>query len=181
MDLVGLAGLMSDCPVPAYLVGGLGLAVRAPQFYRNHADIDLAVFTDDLLPLVDHLERHHYRLAEAIWSLPISPWHRIDRLRPVPRTELPNRLDRALRLQHSDNNYPYPGSRLALMDLLPMTATPAGVLMHGYGRVVPREDFFPTQPISGSPQLLLPRARYKRCLPSTWPRQRQDLDRLSAT
>ena len=169
--------MVFDSPVPVYLVGGLGLAVRSEGFYRNHGDIDLAVFTDQLPHLLDHVDARGYGLAEARIGLTLSPWHRLDTSRPI-RVEdaLQNPDAHSLRLQRRGiGHFTLTSERTDYIDLLPLSHTTAGVQIHGYDRTVPHEDFYPVTPWRTGESLCLPNVSYKSHLPSGWRRQRRDL------
>jgi hypothetical protein len=56
-----------------------------------------------------------------------------------------------------------------------MSRCDQGVVLHGYDRVVPFQDFFPDEPLLGSSRLRLPNVSYKQHLPFGWRRQRRDL------
>lgn len=174
-DLSGLVDLVSDSPAPVYLVGGLGLAVQRSQFHRNHADIDLAVFTDHASDLLAHFAEQGYRLAVAAGSIVISPWHRLDRVRQIDPADLLAQLTAPLRLLRASSGFGQGRSRLDLLDLLPMTRTGDHIHMHGYGRNVHVESFLPASSLAGCAPLLVPKPAYKHLLPHRWPRQRRDL------
>ena len=87
-DLSRLVALVDSGPTPVYLVGGLGLAVRSDSFYRNHADIDLAIDTADLPEFEEFLNTCSYRVVQAVFGMTITPWHRLDVTRPWP-TDVP--------------------------------------------------------------------------------------------
>ncbi len=159
-------------PVDLYLVGGLGLAVRGVEFYRNHADIDLAFFADDLPAFSAYLADSGYHWAQPVMSLPLSPWHRVDLARPLPdpATARPLRVSR-----HRPIGVWRAARRTDFMDVMVMRRHEAGVEMLGHDAVVPWDDFLPAVTVPGSRRLLLPNARYKQHLPARWPRQRRDL------
>lgn len=177
-DLNEVVDLVDGARVPAYLVGGLGLAVRSDDFYRNHADVDLAVFLPELPQLLQRLAGAGYRLCAATAGFPISPWHRVDRFRPVTRDEVlahPN--DFCLRLVRgtASRGVIFTSRRTDVIDLLLLSHQSDRIVLHGYDCDVPTADFFPDHPLASSSHLRLPNLRYKAHLPSAWPRQRQDL------
>lgn len=171
-DLATLLEWSDAGPVDLYLVGGLGVAVRSGGFRRNHADIDLALFTDDLPRFTDYLADCGYHWARPVLGLAVSPWHRLDLARPVrsPRPPQALRVTRATpaRLRRS-------ALRTDFMDVMLMSRDPAGVTMIGDEVQVPWQDFLPAQRVAGSRHLWLPNLAYKRHLPTRWPRQRRDL------
>ena len=177
-DLSEVVDLVDGAGVPVYLVGGLGLAVRSDDFYRNHADLDLAVFLPELPQLLQRLADAGYRLCAATAGFPISPWHRVDRFRPVTVGEVMSDPDAGcLRLVRSnaETGVFFTSRRTDVIDLLLLSHRSDRIMLHGYDCDVPRTDFFPDHPMASSSYLRLPNLRYKAHLPSSWPRQRQDL------
>ena len=158
--------------VDVFLVGGLGLAVRSRRFYRNHADIDLAIFDDDLPAFTRNAGAAGYRWARPVAGMAVSPWHRVDLARdvPEPHPSAPLRLtrlrgSRVERLLH----------RADFLDVMVLQRAYNGIALLGDDVVVPWEDFFPAVLVAGGRHLWLPNAAYKRHLPARWPRQRRDL------
>ena len=177
-DLSEVVDLVDGAGVPAYLVGGLGLAVRSDDFYRNHADVDLAVFLPELPQLLQRLAGVGYRLFSATAGFPISPWHRVDRFRPVAQEQVMADPDGdCLRLVRSnaESGMLFTSRRTDVIDLLLLSQRAERIVLHGYDCDVPRSDFFPDHPMANSRYLRLPNLQYKAHLPSSWPRQRQDL------
>ncbi len=177
-DLSEVVDLVDGAGVPAYLVGGLGLAVRSDDFYRNHADVDLAVFLPELPQLLQRLAGVGYRLCAATAGFPISPWHRVDRFRPLSVGEVMANPDGGcLRLVRSntESGMLFTSRRTDVIDLLLLSQRAERIVLHGYACDVPRTDFFPDRPMANSRYLRLPNLQYKAHLPSAWPRQRQDL------
>ncbi len=171
-DLATLRDWADAGPVDLYLVGGLGLAVRSAQFRRNHADIDLALFTDDLPRFTDYLSDCGYHWARPVLGLAVSPWHRVDLARSVPDPG----PARALRVSRATNTrVRHSAVRTDFMDVMLMRRGDTGVTMLGDEVDVPWDDFLPARPVVGSRRLWLPNVRYKRHLPARWPRQRRDL------
>lgn len=171
-DIAAVRDWADAGPADLFLVGGLGLAVRSEGFRRNHADIDLALFTDELAPFTDYLHECGYQWARPVLGLALSPWHRIDLARPLadPQPTRPLRVARAVspRVRRSRLRTDY-------MDIMLMHRDPSGVTMIGEDVRVPWSDFLPATPVSGARRLWLPNVSYKRHLPARWPRQRRDL------
>ena len=177
-DLNEVIGLTEVARVPVYLVGGLGLAVRQGDFYRNHADVDVAVFLPELPDLLRKLDSEGYQLFEARAGFPVSPWHRFDRFRSVSLSDVMTQPDgRCLRLIRgaSSRGTMFTSRRADVIDLLLLSQVSDRISLHGYDCDVPASDFFPDSPFVGSSYLRLPNLAYKAHLPRTWPRQRQDL------
>lgn len=171
-DLTLVSSWIDAGDVDVFLVGGLGLAVRSGHFYRNHGDIDLAVFDVDLPAFAATAADAGYRWARPVAGLAVSPWHRVDVARDVPEPHpfSPLRLTRIRgsrvgRVMH----------RADFLDVMVLRRTPDGVAMLGDNVLVPLHDFFPAVAVPDCRRLWLPNAAYKRHLPARWPRQRRDL------
>lgn len=174
-DLQALGELFGAASVPVFLVGGLGLSVRAGEARRNHADIDLAVMTHHLSALVGYLAQRGFEPAEALGAVAVSPWHRLDRTRSLRDQQLTEHLEAPLRIRRRSANLRLSRSRVDLMDLLPITHTGDTIVLHGYDTEVPAARFFPCAPALGHTRVLLPNPAYKQALPARWPRQMRDL------
>lgn len=178
-DVATVRALVDAGPVEVYLVGGVGLALRSGHFYRNHADIDLAIFVDDLAAFAEHAAGHGYEWARPIAGVAVTPWRRLDVARPltVPQDGLPGAglaEPCALRLVRRRNAVVHRIRRRPdFMDVMLLEARSDGVAMLGEGVVVPWSDFVPATALGR--RLLLPNPQYKVHLPARWPRQRRDL------
>lgn len=178
-DVATVRSLVDAGPVGVYLVGGVGLALRSGRFYRNHADIDLAIFVDDLAAFAEHAARHGYEWARPVAGLALTPWRRLDVARPVAMApgELPTGAApevSALRLvRRRTARLQRVRRRPDFMDVMLLESRADGVAMLGEGVVVPWPDFLPATALGH--RLLLPNPRYKAHLPARWPRQRRDL------
>jgi hypothetical protein len=170
-DLGAVRSWVDAGPVDVYLVGGLGMAAHANAFYRNHGDIDLAVFTEDLDPFADYAASAGFRWAHAVAGVAVSPWHRVDLAVPISRP----RADRPLRLIRGDRRWMRTPSRAEFVDVMLLERQVAGVAMVGLSACVPWRDFLPAVTVADSRRLWLPNPRHKLHLPARWPRQRRDL------
>lgn len=172
-----LVELFDTITTPTFLVGGLGVGVRQPEFYRNHADIDIAVFVDDLDSFRQYLTGVGFELLHWRFGVPVTPLHRVDiaarlplELDPAALSTIRFRASRcgaAARIRFAEH-------RLDYFDVLLLEPMSDGIEMLGYGVTVPEGDFYPCQSLAGS-RLLLPNLAYKQHLGAGWWRQRRDL------
>ncbi len=177
-DLSLVAGLVCGCPRPVYLVGGIGMALRAGGFWREHRDVDLAVFLDDLGAFADHMAGRGYDVVNQWLGVQMTP-----RLRVHLTTELdwarvqddPGRLH--LRLVPAWAKGFRRPTRTQYIDLFLLARETAGVRLLGYDVTVPEDDFFPSHPVPGHDCLRMPVARYKEYLPPTNAVQLRDMAR----
>lgn len=173
-DIEVIRALVDSGPVDVYLVGGVGLALRSGHFYRNHADIDLAIFVDDLAAFSQHAASHGYGWASPVAGVAITPWRRIDVARPLAAPGEVTAGSGPLRLvRRRGSHLQRVTQRADFLDVMLLGSRADGAEMLGEGVVVPWEDFLPTEALGR--RLLLPNPRYKSHLPAPWPRQRRDL------
>lgn len=170
-DLGAVRRWVDAGPVDVYLVGGVGMAAHVDAFYRNHGDIDLAVFTEDLDQFADYVASSGFRWAHTVAGVAVSPWHRVDLAVAVSRPL----ADRPLRLIHGDRRWLRTPSRAEFLDVMLLERRDDGVAMVGLPTCVPWDDFLPAVPVASSHRLWLPNPRHKQHLPARWPRQRRDL------
>lgn len=170
-DLGAVRRWVDAGPVDVYLVGGVGMAAHADAFYRNHGDIDLAVFTEDLDEFADYVALSGFRWAHAVAGVAVSPWHRVDLAVPISRP-LP---DRPLRLIQGERRWLRTPSRAEFLDVMLLDRQVDGVGMVGLPVCVPWDDFLPALSVADNSRLWLPNPRHKQHLPARWPRQRRDL------
>ncbi len=183
-DLCELCHLIDPGPVDTYLVGGIGLAVRTPHLYRNHGDLDLAVFTHDLADFARYLDSCGYQLAVAKAGLAVGPLWRADFYEPTTVDDILARPgENAVRAikRTGGAKVHVSRSRVDFLDILLLSEEPGAVALHGYGTSAPADFFWPAEPFPGSSRIWLPNVQYKSVLPAYWPRQRADLDRVAAT
>ena len=177
-DLRQLADLLEGMRVPVYLVGGVGMALRAGGFARNHRDLDIAVFVEDLGELARHLRARGMHLVHQVLGTYLSPWHRLQVTMPLDwdRVALdPESLH--LRALRPGRARIATAGRTGYFDVFLLGRGPTGVALHGYGRTVPHDDFFPADRLPGSTVLHLPCPRYKQHLPPTNATQHRDIVR----
>ena len=178
-DIEVVRALVDSGPVDVYLVGGVGLALRSGHFYRNHADIDLAIFTDHLTAFAEHATSHGYEWASPVAGMAITPWRRIDVARPLAGPGEATAGSAALRLvRRRGSHLQRISQRADFLDVMLLDSLPDGAAMLGQDVIVPWEDFLPAEALGR--RLLLPNPRYKSHLPAPWPRQRRDLRVLRA-
>ena len=178
-DVNFLARLFEKSDFNIYLVGGVGMAIRGDSFYRNHRDLDVAIFNDDLDKLLIHLHSLDYRVMSKHFSTHISPWHNM---------QIVSRFDKNKNLRKDPNLlkvrvikrgralFRYARHRVDYFDVFFLGKTDQGVVLHGYDAIVPWEDFLPTQPITEESNLILPNINYKQYLPPKKKKEETDFE-----
>ncbi len=179
-DVTAIFRLFQLADFNAYLVGGLGLAIRDDQFYRNHRDIDIAIFTEDFEKLINYLQDRNYRIMSRHLSTHISPWHNLQVVSNFDYTAAIGQdpAEWRIRVMRKGKSFVrFAGHRTDFLDIFFLGKTEDGVILHGYDAMVPWQDFLPvTQPVKDS-ALLLPNIRYKCYLPPISTREEIDFQK----
>ena len=81
-DVDFFVSLFEGAGFPVYLGGGVGLALRAGYFYRNHEDFDIMVFVENLPMLVRHPAGRGYLVAKRSFMVHLSSEYRLESLAP---------------------------------------------------------------------------------------------------
>ena len=177
-DIAKMDRLFSHAPFEVYLVGGVGLAIRKEHFYRNHRDFDIAVFTDDLLALNQHLNQHGYTLVNKFFSGHVSPRYNLQLVTIPDIPSIPKKQYTSLKLRALADN----GRKIRMLrqridyfDVFLLGPQKEGIKMLGYNTLVPWQDFLPVVPVLGHPTLTLPNKQYKAYLPVENSRMEKDL------
>ncbi len=166
-DLRDVARLFRGCPCPCYLVGGVGDSVRAGVFVRNHHDLDVGVFIDDLGLLEAHLNISGYRIVQRRALLHISP--RLDLQvvadrprRPRPTSPPPTRLRVTI---NASGPVLMARRRFQFFDLFLYRRLADGVGLCDRPEVIPWGDFLPASDLDPQSSLVLPNPQYRLHLP----------------
>lgn len=174
-DLDLVHSMLDGADFPIYLVGGLGLAVRSSSFYRNHRDIDLAVFAEDLPQLADLLGQSGYRLGHQVFSAFLTASYRLQAARALDSPHIVDPENARVRA------YLRGGPRVRLarrradyFDIFLLSRSEAGVVLHGYDVTVPWEAWHPTRPFRADSPVSLPNAAYRQHIGAKGRKQRRD-------
>ena len=166
-DVHIMSDLFKEIPVKVYLVGGIGMAIRRNHFYRNHRDLDVAIFTEDMESFFEDMLKKGYHIIQKSISGHISPKHNLQVGKEIGIKELkeinPDLLK--IRLLRSRSGWiNYAKRRTDFFDVFFLGKEKHGVLLHGFNSFTPWSDFEPSGPVFKGSNLLLPNLNYKRHL-----------------
>ena len=143
------------------------MAIRKNHFYRNHRDLDIAIFTEDMVSFFEQMKVRGYRIIQKYVSGHISPKHNLQVGSDISVEEVrksnPDKLKLRL-LRSGPSRFKKIGQRTEYFDVFLLGKTQEGVLMHGYNAFTPWTDFYPIYPVIEGEKLLLPNINYKRYL-----------------
>ena len=178
-DVNFLAGLFEKSDFNVYLVGGVGMAIRGDTYYRNHRDLDVAIFSEDLEKILIHLQALDYRVMSKHFSTHISPWHNMQIVSRFDKTENLTKNPDLLKVRVIKKGralFRYARHRVDYFDVFFLGRTKEGVILHGYNAIVPWGDFLPTNSITDESNLILPNIRYKQYLPPKKKKEKTDFE-----
>ena len=166
-DINKLKLIFKEVSSSVYLVGGIGMAIRKNHFYRNHRDLDIAIFTEDMVSFFEQMKSRGYRIFHKYCSGHVSPKHNlqvgsdisINKIRSFNPDKLKIRL-----LRSGPSQFTNISQRTDFFDVFLLGKTSKGVVMHGYDAFTPWSDFYPLYPVIQGEKLMLPNINYKRYL-----------------
>ena len=166
-DVQSLNLIFNGSSTSVYLVGGIGMAIRKNHFYRNHRDLDIAIFTEDIIPFFKHMKSKGYRILHKYFSGHVSPKHNLQIgsdicIEKIVKSD-PDRIKIRL-LRSGPAHLVNIGQRTDYFDVFFLGRSSRGVLLHGYNAFTPWSDFYPLYPVIEGANLLLPNINYKRHL-----------------
>ena len=167
-EVNSLADLFAKTDFKVYLVGGIGMALREKEFYRNHCDIDIAIFHEDLEKMINHLHQQGYSVMTRYFSMHISPWHNWQMVSKFNQSGVNGADPGELRirvLKCGNTFFRHACCRTDYFDVFFLGSKDEGVELHGYRSVVPWSDFLPEITVKEGSNLFLPNLNYKRYLP----------------
>lgn len=166
-DIRVLCDLIKGLPFNVYLVGGVGMAIRENQFYRNHRDLDIAIFTQDIEAFFSHMLSKGYRVLQKSVSGHISPKHNLQVTKDISIDHLMKHNPDLLKIRMLNAGrglIKCVNHRTDFFDVFLLGETDKGVLLHGFNAITPWKDFKPSVPVRPGSNLLLPNLNYKRYL-----------------
>ena len=180
-ELEELLRLFEGLTCPIFLVGGVGLAVRKKQFYRNHKDFDFAIFTEDFDELSEFLKSKGFRMTTRWFTTKISKDRNFDIYKSIKSLNKHEHKGSKLITKIINLNRPrsfFIRARLDMMDLLLFSKSEKGVIAHGYHTTIPWQDFYPLETLSEKSSIFLPNIKYKKYFLPKTRRQQDDLIEL---